>query len=95
MTIPHKGSRLLDVDGKAFRFLVKDLRGPTVSESGEPTQVRVTVQEDSDQPGRPLQFTWPYGHAVTPEDVRTAVRDGVKAGWDPASRGGVFLLPTA
>lgn len=93
MAIPRKGSRALDVDGNQFRFLVKDVRGPTVTENGDPTQVRVTVQEDADHPGRCLQFTWPYKQALTPEDVRNAVRDGMKAGWVPAERGGVFRLP--
>lgn len=87
MTIPHKGSRTVDVDGKAFRFLVKE-KG-----FAEDKELSVTIQEESEKPGRPLQFTWPYGHAVTPEDVRVAVRDAMKAGWDPASRGGVFQLP--
>jgi hypothetical protein len=89
MSIPHKGSRLVDVDGKPYRFLVKETHVPDHHDQKE---LSVTIQEEADKPGRPLQFRWPYGHAVTPEDVRTAVRDAVKKGWDPASRGGVFLL---
>lgn len=89
MSIPHKGSRLVDVDGRPFRFLVKETHVP---EHRDQKELSVTIQEESDRPGRPLQFRWPYGHAVTPEDVRNAVRDAMKAGWDPGSRGGVFLL---
>ncbi len=93
MTIPQKGSRPLTVDGKGYRFVVKGARGTSDPETGDPTSVRVTVQEDSTEPGRPLQFTWPHGHAVTPEDVRVAVRDGVRAGWNPSSKGPAFTLP--
>jgi hypothetical protein len=90
MTIPHKGSRTVDVDGKPFRFLVKE---KTVSGAFDNVkELSVTVQEEAERPGRPMQFTWPHGHAVTPEDVRTAVRGGIGAGWDPASKGGVFTL---
>jgi hypothetical protein len=87
MTIPHKGSRTVDVDGRVFRFLVKE---KNIADHRDQWELSVTIQEDVERPGRPLQFTWPYGHAVTPEDVRAAVRDGMKAGWAPGSRGGVF-----
>lgn len=94
MSIPHKGSRLVDVDGKPFRFMVKERVAIPGSDSphgpADQKLIWVTVQEDVEEPGRPMQYTWPYGHAVTPEDVRTAVRDGMKAGWDPSSRGAAF-----
>lgn len=93
MTMPKKGSRTVDVDGKPFRFMSRE---KTVYAPGEDQkELTVTVQEDVEKPGRLLQFKWPGGHAMTPDDVRNAVRDGVKAGWDPASKGGVFTLPTA
>lgn len=88
MGIPKKGSRKIDVDGKGFRFLVREKKIPDF----EDLKLSVTVQEEADKPGRCFQFDWPHGHFVTPEDVKVAVRDAMKAGWDPWSRGGVFTL---
>lgn len=80
MTLPRKGTRLLDVDGRQFRFIVNKVKGPELS---------VTV-EDASSPGRVFNFTWPEGHSVLPEDVRINVRAALVAGWDPSATGGAF-----
>jgi hypothetical protein len=80
MTIPRKGSRPIDIDGRMFRFMVKPIR----------EELSVTVQEAAEQPGRVLQFQWPEGHSVYPSDVAETVRDALKAGWDPSARGAAF-----
>jgi hypothetical protein len=81
MTIPRKGSRTLDIDGRKFRFMVKPVRDEDLS---------VTVQEDVEQPGRVMQFHWPEGHSVYPSDVAETVRDALKNGWDPSAKGSAF-----
>lgn len=93
MGIPRKGSRRVDVDGKEFRYLVRE-DGSAYDEENNPhpESVLVTVQEDDDRPGRVLQWKWPYGASVMPEDIRGAVRLAMERGWVPSERGGPFLL---
>lgn len=83
MTIPRKKSRPIEVDGRKFRFLIKPARA-----RGE--DLSVTVQEEAVQPGRVLQFTWPEGCSIFPEDVKVAIRDGLKLGWAPSAKGPAF-----
>lgn len=85
MTIPKKGSRVLDVDGRSFRYLVKSSH---VADHRDQRELTVTVQENTEAPGRCLQFRWPSGHELFPNDVRETVRDALRTrAWDPSSRG--------
>jgi hypothetical protein len=90
MGIPRKGSRSVEVDGQKFRFLVKETHIPDHKDQKE---LSVTVQEDADRPGRVLQFRLPYGFPVSPEWMKGTVREALKAGWDPKSKGSAFALP--
>jgi hypothetical protein len=81
MAIPRKGSRVLDVDGRQFRYLVKN---PGFGE------LTVTVQEDIRPSGRVMQFGWPDGHPVVPSDVEYVVRASLAHGWDPTKSGPAF-----
>ena len=86
MSIPKKGSRVLDVDGRSFRYLVKSARGT------DHRDLTVTVQEDVEAPGRCLQFRWPEGHSIFPNDVRETVRDALRTrAWDPSSKGAMVF----
>ena len=87
MTIPRKGSRPIEIDGRQFRFMVKPHH----------EELTVTIQEDQVAPGRVLQFRWPQGCSVLPQDIREAIVDGMRAGWDPSARGPAFRfgLPKA
>lgn len=89
MGIPRKRSRLIDVDGKPFRYFVKETH---IDDHRDQLELSVTVQEEAERPGRVLQFRSPYGIEVTPEAVRETVRVGLQKGWDPASRGSAFTL---
>ena len=97
--MPRKGSRKLEVDGDQFlwRTRVEDLR---------PNNLVLTVQKDEDKPGRVLQLrlrstrytvdvnrdehTTKNLAALTPEDVREAIRLSLKKGWNPSDRGAAF-----
>jgi len=89
MGIPRKGSRLVDVDGQKFCFLVKQTFIPGHKDQKE---LSVTAQEDADRPGRVLQFRLPYGYPVTPETVREFIRMALEEGWRPSERGGAYEL---
>jgi hypothetical protein len=89
MGIPKKKSRKLEVDGAGFRFMIKD--GPATQDPLD-REIVLTVQEDSETPGRVLHVALPYGYAVGPEAIRKLVRQGLSAGWAPTERGGPFNL---
>jgi hypothetical protein len=89
MGIPVKKSRSIEVDRVRFRFMIKD--GP-VTPNPSDREIFLTVQEDTDAPGRVLHVALPHGHEVTPETVRKLVRQALSSGWAPSARGGVFNL---
>jgi hypothetical protein len=91
MGIPRKGSRSVDVDGQKFRFLVKETHIP---EHQDQKELSVTVQEDADRPGRVLQFRLGYGFPVSPDWMKEIIRQALKIGWDPKSKGSAFSIPT-
>lgn len=91
MGIPRKGSKRVEVDGKPYRYLVKETHVPGHKDQKE---LSITVQEDVAKPGRVLQWRFSFGCAVTSEDIRSAVRIALKAGWKPSERGGPFSLGT-
>lgn len=89
MGIPRKKSRRVDVDGKPFRYLVKETH---IAGHRDQKELSVTVQEDVEEPGNVLQWRWPYGCGVTAEDVRAGVRTAIQQGWVPSARGPAFSL---
>jgi len=91
MGIPKKGSRIVNVGGRIFRFLVKETHVPDHRDQKE---LSVTVQEDVPKPGNVLQFRAWYGVPVTSNSVARMIRRAIKRGWEPAKRGGAFVLST-
>lgn len=90
MGIPLKGSRRVLVDGRRFRYLVKEkIISTTLSNK---KVLCVTVQEDAAKPGAPLQFQAPYGLEVTAKVIEEEVRRAFRLGWKPEARGKVFDL---
>lgn len=89
MGIPKKSSRRVEVDGRPFRFLVKEVSIPNAHNQKE---IQVTVQEDTARPGRPLQFRLGFGTMVTSNLVGGVIRQAYVQGWAPASRGKAFDL---
>lgn len=84
MGIPKKGSKSVDVDGRKFRYLVKEVH---IQEHNDQLELSVTAQEDVERPGRVLQFRLGYMFPVSPNWVGLVIRRALKDGWDPASRG--------
>ena len=89
MGIPRKGSRTLNVNGKPYRYLVKQT---TIPDHADQKELSVTVQEDVEKPGNVLNFRAPFGHPVTPEYVREIVQEAFSKGWVPSARGAAFQL---
>lgn len=88
--MPKKGSRLVDVDGRKFRWKLNS--SPVQEDDDGRMPVRnggtITLQEDCPKPGHVLQheLTWHTMDSVSPEFVRELIRRALIAGWDPASR---------
>ena len=71
MAIPRKGSRLITVEGRDYRW--------TVSPDDEPGVAMVV--ELRDRPRQRLVSWVEHGVVITPAIVREAIGIGVAAGW--------------
>lgn len=89
MGIPRKGSRSITVDGRQYRYLIKQTH---IAEHKDQKELSVTVQEDVERPGRVLQWRWPYGCSVLPDDIKANIRFALERGWEPSERGMAFVL---
>lgn len=89
MSLPKKKSRLVDVDGQPYRFIVRESYAHLAPSESE---LMVTVQREDDQPGRVLQFCLSHGSSVTPGLIQSIVRQAFQAGWNPSDRGSAFQL---
>ena len=98
MAMPRNGTRLIDVDGTVYRWVVR--RKPTFSQLlGAPLTFAV---EAADAPGqvlsvvtgspRPDNLLKAPGRPVTPQTVERAVRLALADGWEPHREGGSFRL---
>lgn len=101
MGIPRKGSRRVEVDGKPYRYLVRqdgalvdhDAEDPSMSYMKPQREfLLVTVQEETEEPGNVLQWRSPNSVTVAAEDVKTGIQTALQRGWNPSKRGGVFRL---
>ena len=99
MTIPRKGSRLITVEGVAYRWSVRPR--PTYSQGlGESPMTFAVVDDES--PGstlvvsldtaRPDNWLHQPAGAVTPAIVEHAIRMAIAAGWRARQDGAPFSL---
>ncbi|MEZ4384806.1 MAG: hypothetical protein R3A79_25980 [Nannocystaceae bacterium] len=106
MTLPKRGSRVVEVDGRAFRWMIRARPGEAAA-AGE--AVMTVAVELAEAPRgtlvvdcgitRPDNARWPHQTAVTPKVVRAAITRALGQGWEP-ERPGVFtsryqLIPDA
>ena len=88
MGIPRKRSRRLELPGgRKFIYLVKET---TIEDNLDQKELTVTVQADTEKPGRCLQFKYSFGAEVTPSMMALIVNEALSNGWDPTERGGAF-----
>ncbi|MEV4300010.1 hypothetical protein [Microbispora rosea] len=98
MAIPRKGSRLITVDGVAYRWRIR--RKPTYRQAIEGSLTFAI--ELAEGPGRVLLVSLPFSRpdawvgeramAVRPALVAEVVRMALGQGWDPCQAGRAFDL---
>lgn len=84
MGIPKKGSRTIAVDGRNYRYLIKESH---IAGHKDQKELSVTIQEEADKPGNVVQFRVGYGAGILPRDVEYNIREAQKRGWNPSKRG--------
>ncbi len=97
MTIPKKSSRVIDVDGVVYRYLIR--KGPYVCYPY--LCLRITCQIDAALGakgkrwrGQLLVTTVPVadeGESVTPYNVKYYIAEGMRQGWKPGEKGPPFV----
>jgi hypothetical protein len=80
MALPKHGSRLIVVDGKAYRWAIAGKRSLPHSD------LRIVV-EAANNPGQRLIRWADFGELVKPRDVRWAIIEALWAGWTPHQLG--------
>lgn len=84
------------MEGRTFRWSLPARRPRYRWDEPQPQKngCTLTVQEDSESPGRVAQcrLSWTDGTPVTPEAIAIVVRAMIAAGWDPSARGPAFRL---
>ncbi|XVQ85160.1 hypothetical protein ACQP2K_41210 [Microbispora siamensis] len=99
MAIPVKGSRLITVDGVAYRWRIR--RKPTYRQAIGEGPLTFPV-EPAEGPGRMLLVSLPFSRpdawvgerttAVRPALVAAVIRMALYRGWDPRQAGRAFAL---
>ncbi|MFF3439817.1 hypothetical protein [Streptosporangium sp. NPDC002721] len=99
MAIPKKGSRLITVDGVAYRWRVR--HKPTYSQGNAWGPLTFAV-EPADGSGRVLLVSLPCSRpdawlgersmTIRPALVTATIRRALDHGWDPRRTGSAFLL---
>ena len=99
MAMPRKGSRIITVDGTAYRWAVRPK--PTYCQGMDWGPLTFAV-EHADNPGQVLSVAtrsprldnWLNlpGEPVTPRVVEQSVRAALAADWEPNRSDGVFRL---
>ncbi|GAA4188623.1 hypothetical protein GCM10022252_24200 [Streptosporangium oxazolinicum] len=99
MAIPKKGSRLISVDGTAYRWRIR--HKPTYSQGNSWGPLTYAV-ELADRRGRVLLVELPCSRpdawlgertmTVRPTLVAATIRRALERGWDPSQAGSAFPL---
>lgn len=99
MAIPKKGSRLITVDGTAYRWRIR--HKPTYSQGNSWGSLTYAVELIGGQ-GRVLLVELPYSRpdawlggrtmTVRPALVAATIRRALDRGWDPSQAGSAFTF---
>ena len=99
MTLAKKGSRPITIDGKRYRWTVRDR--PTYAQGIGQSHLYVAV-ECAEAPSCILHIVLPAlrrdnwlllpGHVVKPNDLARWVPKALAAGWVPSQKGSAFEL---
>lgn len=92
--MPRKGSRVVAVGGRGYRYMIRVLGDRGRLPESE-LDLLLTIQEDNEaKPGCVLRADFPFGFPINPDMVRSTVEQGLAAGWNPSASGGPFVLDT-
>jgi len=91
MTMPHQGSRLIQVGDTVYRWRIR--KKPTFTQATTCSPMKLAVQSCSDGAGsvlvvelsisRPDNWVDPHQTAVKPWMVQRIVTEALASGWDP------------
>jgi hypothetical protein len=99
MALPRKGTRLIEVDGAEYRWLIR--RKPTYSQGNAwvPMTVAIELCEEPQQSlivelsdVRPDNWAASSSAQVTPAQVVELIRSGLADGWQPSKPGSPHVL---
>lgn len=81
MSIPKKGSRVIVVDDKSYRYLVKV---GNIGDHKDQRKLILTIQENEEYPDKIYQQHCFYDSSIKPSDVCKIIRQAIKNGWNPS-----------
>jgi hypothetical protein len=100
MTIPSKGSRKINADGKQFSWYIR--KEPTYTQGINQGTLRVAIQSCAEgEPcvlmvylgvSRPDNWINPHQTAIKPSMIRNMIEAALRNGWRPASQKSPFPL---
>ncbi|MFY0533456.1 hypothetical protein [Nannocystis pusilla] len=99
MSVPKRGARRIVVDGESYVWQLR--RRPTPDQrSGRTPLLLAVAAHGGDGPAMIVRLHRPHpgnevglaSAAVTPREVAELVREGIRAGWQPARPGRQFIL---
>ena len=98
MTLPRKGLRKLEINGKYFGWLIRSK--PTYSQGAFSTPMTLAIQEmDCDKPkvlhvklniDRPDNWNMEHKTEITPKIIKEIILAAEKKGWSSNSGGSAF-----
>lgn len=94
MTIPHKKSRLIEVNSIKYRWLISGGKSNIIGQSSP--SIHVIIQKDGESSNKVLRALLSSKHyvgeykyvgdhkiSVTPKDIIKIIKAGIEAGWEP------------
>ena len=90
MSLPKKGSRVLAIGDKHYRYVIKPMTGKNPEEK----ELTLIIQSAEDEPGNPViipltnvEIIGGTNNGIGPRDVVQLILHAVANGWDPAKKG--------
>ena len=98
MSLPRKGSRVINVEGVSYRWLVR--AKPTYTQACQDgAMVAAVERENAKGATLSIKFKWLrpdvainlYPNTVTPKLVESCIKSAINEGWKPSEFGPAFI----